>query len=121
MERASWFCPDCGEAIDNDDRLAALADSRILHGDQTIDKQGNVSGDLPRTRRLFFDYGAWHNAFLSAADLAKDLWDASQIPEDSPARELQEKKLVLVEFIEVMINLFLYQSMRHFLPHQINQ
>jgi len=101
MERASWHCPDCGEGIDNDDRLAALADSRILHGDQTIDKQGNVTGDLPRTRRLFFDYGAWHNAFLSAADLAKDLWDAHQIPEDSPARELQEKKLAQFVFGEI--------------------
>ena len=92
-EKAAWHCPKCGEAIAESERQDTLRQSRIVHGEQTIDDNGEIVGEMPRTKRLFFDYQAWHNAFLSAADLAVDLWSANQIPSDSPARDLAERKL----------------------------
>lgn len=92
-EKAAWFCPSCGEMIDADERRDSVSQSVILHGEQTITKRGQVIGDLPKTRRLFFDYGAWHNLFLDASDLAVDLWSADQIEIGTPARESSERKL----------------------------
>jgi predicted RNA-binding Zn-ribbon protein involved in translation (DUF1610 family) len=92
-ELATWICPKCGEAIAADERRDALNESVLIHSGQTIDRRGRVSGDLPRTRRLYFRYGAWHNAFLNAADLAVDLWAAAQLEPGTRSRELAERKL----------------------------
>lgn len=92
-ERATWVCPKCGEAITTAERRAALNDCRLVHDGQTIDRAGNVSGDLPKTRRLFFRYSAWHNLFLDAGDIAVDLWAAEQLEPGSVAREQAERKL----------------------------
>lgn len=92
-EKAFWACPKCGEAITDKERHAALMDAVLLHGEQTITKRGEVIGELPKTRRLFFDYSAWHNVFLDAADIAVDCWSADQIEAGTPARESAERKL----------------------------
>jgi hypothetical protein len=97
-ELATWACPECGEAISNAERLECLADSKLVHAGQTIDKRGRISGELPKTWRLFFRYSAWHNAFLSAGDLAIDLWAAEQLPAESKQRELADKKLAQFVF-----------------------
>lgn len=92
-ELATWVCPECGEAITPDERRGALADSVLVHSGQTVDRRGNISGDPPRTRRLYFRYGAWHNAFLNAADIAVDLWAAAQHEPGTRTRDLAERKL----------------------------
>lgn len=97
-ELASWFCPVCTEAINTEERRESLSDVRILHGDQKIAKNGTITGDLPKTRRLFFDYGAWHNKFLDAGDIAVDLWSAAQCEINSRAHEKNERKLAQFVF-----------------------
>jgi phage terminase large subunit GpA-like protein len=92
-ERATWACPKCGEAISPEERREMVSQSRILHGEQQISKRGEITGDLPRTRRLYFSYGAWHNLFLDASDIAVDMWSANQIELGTPARESVERKL----------------------------
>lgn len=93
MEMATWSCPKCNEPITEEERKACLRDALLLHDGQTIDRRGNVVGDRPESRRLWFDYEAWHNLFLSAGDIAVDLWAAEQIEPDTPARELAEKQV----------------------------
>lgn len=92
-ERATWVCPKCGEAITTAERRDAVAQSVVVHAGQTIDRRGNVSGDPPKTRRLYFSYSAWHNLFLDAGDIAVDLWAAEQFEAGSVARESAERKL----------------------------
>jgi phage terminase large subunit GpA-like protein len=91
-EKTSWFCPSCGESITDDQRRDALGSAKLLHGGQTITKSGRVDGEPPNTRRLFFEYSAWHNLFLTANDLGVDLWAADQLEPGSVARELAERK-----------------------------
>lgn len=92
-ELGYWQCPSCEEQINDDERRESMQDCRILHGDQIIDRKGNVSGDLPPTRRLFFHWQSWHNLFVSTASIAREEWIAAQMPDDSPEREKAEKKL----------------------------
>lgn len=92
-EKTNWYCPDCGELITQAERRDSVAAAKILHGEQSITRSGEIVGDLPRTRRLFFDYNAWHNLFLDASDLAVDLWSAAQIEKGTPAFESVERKL----------------------------
>lgn len=92
-ERAAWFCPRCGEQITAAERRDAVAASVLLHAGQQINKRGQIEGEPPKTRRLFFRYSAWHNLFLDAADVAVDLWAAAQLEHGTPARESADRKL----------------------------
>lgn len=93
QEMASWFCYQCGQLITEGERLDSIAQCRIIHGDQTIDKNGDIHGEMPRTRRLWFRTTPWLNALLSTADLAADEWRAAQIDEDSPERVSEDKRM----------------------------
>lgn len=90
---ARWQCPSCSDLINDDDRLIMLGDAVLLHRGQSIDKRGTITGERPQTTRLFFDYGSFHNAFLSAGDIAVDCWAADQIEPETPEREKAEKQL----------------------------
>ncbi len=92
-EFSYWSCPVCEEKIDDQQRRASVLQCRILHGDQFIDKKGNVVGDLPPTRRLWFHWQAWHNMFVSTATLGREEWEAHRMAEDSPERESAEREL----------------------------
>lgn len=92
-EMGHWICPSCDERITEEERRESMQDCRIIHGDQTIDRKGNISGDLPPTKRLFFHWQSWHNLFVSTGSIAREEWIASQMPDDSPEKEKAEKKL----------------------------
>lgn len=92
-EEAWWFCPSCGEQITEEERRDSNQQCQLLHAGQSIDKRGRITGEPPRTERLFFRWSAWHNLLLTAADIAPDEWKASRLEEHSEARELAEKKL----------------------------
>jgi phage terminase large subunit GpA-like protein len=92
-DKAAWQCPSCAELLDDDERYSALCDSKLLHRGQQIDKRGQVTGEQPETTRLWFDYNAFHNAFLTAGDIAVDCWSAEQIEPETAERERAEKQL----------------------------
>jgi phage terminase large subunit GpA-like protein len=77
-ESAYFVCPDCGENINDEQRAASVADCRLVHAGQSIDKNGDVVGDAPRTRTLGFSYEGWHNLFQPTAALAADEWNAER-------------------------------------------
>jgi phage terminase large subunit GpA-like protein len=90
---ATWSCPYCKEPIDESERYQMLLGARLIHDGQLIKKNGQVVGDSPETSRLWFDYNAWHNAFLKAGDIAIDLWAANQFEPETAAREAAEKQV----------------------------
>lgn len=88
-----WFCYMCGEFITEDDRQAMIRGAKLVHDGQKIDEHGNITGDLPQTRRLFFRVTPFLNAFLKTSDLGEELWSYDQIDEDSPEKQNREKEL----------------------------
>ncbi len=90
---ATWQCPVCKEPISDGERAQTLMAAKLLHDGQLVDRHGRVVGDPPETKRLWFDYNAWHNTFLKAGDIAIDLWAANQLEPDTPQREAAEKQI----------------------------
>lgn len=91
--KAVWACSECGEAIIDTERREAVANSKLLHKGQSINKRGEISGELPPTNRLWFRYSGWHNLFVSTSTLAKEEWRASQIDSESIEYENALKEL----------------------------
>lgn len=98
QDKAAWQCPACQESIDDAERYQSLTDAVLLHDGQEISKRGKVSGDPPETRRLWFDYNAWHNVFLSAAAIATDCWAGRLYEPETPAHEASERQLTQFVF-----------------------
>ena len=92
-ELGHWICPSCEDPISDEERRESMADCKIIHGEQVIDRKGNITGDLPPTKRLFFHWQSWHNLFVSTGSIAREEWIAAQMPDDSPEKEKAEKKL----------------------------
>lgn len=90
---AHWCCPECGEAIYEDQRREMVAGSKLVHAGQEVTRTGEVVGPLPQTNRLFFRYSGWHNLFVSTATLAKEEWRADQIDHESLEYENAQKEL----------------------------
>jgi phage terminase large subunit GpA-like protein len=88
---ATFVCPSCHEAWNEDERIAANRDSRLLHSGQSLDEEHNVTGPLPPTDTLGFRWSAVNNLFLSAGVLAADEWRASRSPDEENAeREMRQ-------------------------------
>lgn len=102
-DKARWHCPACDEPFTEEERHSALCDARLVHDGQRVTKKGEVIGDPPQTTRLWFNYGAFENALLSAADVAVECWMDSQIPEGSKEREDAEKAASQFRFGEIYI------------------
>ena len=73
-----FICPSCEEPWSEVDRATAARDIRLLHRDQTIDGNGNVSGQVPETQTLGFRWSAIDNPFTTAGDLGAEEWLASR-------------------------------------------
>jgi phage terminase large subunit GpA-like protein len=97
-EIGHWRCPKCLEPITESERRSMVQDAVLLHAGQTVSKNGKISGPLPQTRRLWFDYGAFHNMFTASAGIATELWAASKIDPDSPQRASAEKAITQFTF-----------------------
>jgi hypothetical protein len=86
-------CPKCGQLYSEDDRRTMNRAAKLLHRGQSIDRDGTITGDPPRTSTLWFRWSAFNNLFLKQFDLAADEWKASQIEAESPDRESAEREL----------------------------
>lgn len=93
LELACFVCPACGLAIDDEARRTSLADCRLLHSGQSIDRSGRVIGDDPPTSTLWFHWNAWHNCLLNASDTAVDEWKASHLDEGTEERDNADREL----------------------------
>lgn len=92
-EKARWYCYECGEAINEEERKIMVAGAKLLHAGQTIDRKGVISGVRPPTNRLFFRYSGFHNLFVTTATLAREEWRAHQIDHETIEYEMAQKEL----------------------------
>jgi len=87
----AFSCPTCGQMWSDTDREHANHNARLLHEGQTITREGEIQGDLPRTETLGFRWSAVNNLFLTSGDFAADEWRASRsTDEENAERELRQ-------------------------------
>ena len=67
-------CPKCGEPWTETERYDACMKTVAVMRGQTIDEDGNISGDLPETNTLSFRWDATDNFIISLADAAAMEW-----------------------------------------------
>lgn len=85
----AFACPACGARWSDEERFAANRQSRVLHGDQSIDEHGQVQGEIPRTGTLGFRWSAVDNHFWPAGLLGGKEWSAARhVDEENAKREL---------------------------------
>src|SRR5262245_58027774 len=88
---AHFVCPGCEQAWTEDDRARANAEAKLVHGDQSLDAEGQIAGDTPATDTFGFRWSAVHNLFLSAGDFAADEWRASRaVDQECAEREMRQ-------------------------------
>lgn len=76
-ERSGAFhCPKCTHRWTDEERKKSNENAVAVHGEQTVDEDGKVSGDVPETRTLGFRYGAVNNLFVSSASISNQEWKA---------------------------------------------
>lgn len=92
-ELARFVCPECEDEIDDELRRWAVERCFMVHGNQWVDRKGQVQGSLPTSRRLWFHWTGWHNLFNTIGSLAAEEWKKTQEIPDSPAEESAEKEL----------------------------
>lgn len=86
---AAWACPSCGETWTEAERYAANLKGKLVHKDQSIDKDGNITGPKPQTRTLGFRWTAVDNHFATVADIAADEWNAArELDHENAEKEL---------------------------------
>lgn len=77
-EAAAFHCPECAAPWTDDQRFAALDQSRIVHRGQTIDRSGLVLGAEPQTRTFGFRWSAVDNPFRTSRMLGALEWKAAR-------------------------------------------
>lgn len=92
-DQACFLCPECGQAIDDEQRRISMADCRLLHFGQEMTADGTVIGPMPPVTTLWFAWKAWENLLKDAADTAVAEWKAAQIEEGTLDRENAERDL----------------------------
>ena len=84
-KESQFLCPACGAGFSDDDREEMQNQVQILHRGQTIDKDGTIHGDFPRTLTSSVRWSAFANRFWPNAFIAKWEWEAyKSIRDDAP-------------------------------------
>lgn len=73
---AGLACPRCGTVWNEQHRIAANQNARLVHGGQRIDDQGAIVGDVPRTITFSFRFSGVHNLLKPLKNLAEQEWSA---------------------------------------------
>lgn len=92
-ENTHLVCPSCDGRIDDDQRRVMVKRAVIVFDGQSIDRAGKITGDPPRSNRVWFRYNAAHNLLVSIGKAGAAEWQALQHPEDSKQRHEAERQL----------------------------
>lgn len=87
FDEAAYCCPNCGSAWTEAERYQANLQAKLIHKGQTIDSKGIVRGPMPRTNTLGFRWNAANNMFLTAGDVAMDMWKAARREDEENAEK----------------------------------
>lgn len=88
-EESCFHCPACGEAWAEEERVAANNQAQLIHHGQTINNEGVIEGEHPRTKSLGFRATAIHNLFTPTEKLAAGEWQAIRATDPDSAEKEQ--------------------------------
>lgn len=94
--RGRFFCPECGEGIDDEQRRRMIDATKLVHRGQEIDDDGTISGEAPDTYTLGFRYSVFHNRLWRNKEIAEQCWSAARA-EDEESAERQLTQFVWVK------------------------
>ncbi|MBE3132300.1 MAG: phage terminase large subunit family protein [Acidobacteria bacterium] len=86
-EAAAFYCPACGEQWTEPERIAANQTARLVARGQTIDREGELLGEHPKTRCLGFRWSGVNNLFATYHSLAADEWKAARAEDEDNAEK----------------------------------
>lgn len=86
-QRATVYCPGCGEGWTEQDRREAHKEAKLVHRGQEIDPNGVVTGPLPGTDTFGFRWSAVNNLLVTTGDVGADEWKASRNPNEADAEK----------------------------------
>lgn len=92
-KNARWRCPKCGHEFAEQERKESVGKCRIVHRGQSVDKDGNKSGDAPEVTRLFIRVNGFVNLFRNTPTLGALEWEAAQLDPESSAYHQKEETL----------------------------
>lgn len=78
MEAAFIACPGCGAAWTEAERVEANKAARLCHRGQSVDDDGQVVGELPRSDTLGYRWDAVNNMFQPMGEVGRDEWLAKR-------------------------------------------
>jgi phage terminase large subunit GpA-like protein len=86
---AHYACPNCGDPLTEADRIEMNLNAKLVHRGQSIDRFGNITGDLPDTDTYGFRWNCFNNTFMSAGEVGELEWNVVHGSDgDSAEREL---------------------------------
>lgn len=71
---ARFHCPECAKPWTDEERFTANESNKLIHRGQSIDADGNITGDPPQTRTFGFRMSAIDNPFRSSEMLGSIEW-----------------------------------------------
>lgn len=77
-QRAEFQCPACAASWSDVDRAMANSKAVLVHRDQELDPDGQITGPAPATDTLGFRWSAVHNLFVKPGDVGADEWKAGR-------------------------------------------
>lgn len=85
---AGYFaCPRCEARWSEEDRVAMNRSARLLLPGQTIDAEGRIEGERPRSHTFGFRWNAFNNLFWSVGTIAAHEWRVAHAVNDQENAE----------------------------------
>jgi len=91
QRNAAWTCLICGGLFDDNTRERIHSRAVLVHDGQSVDKHGNITGDVKDTSTFSYRWSAGNNLFMDASFIAAEEWRAVHAVNDNP--ELAERKM----------------------------
>lgn len=88
-ESATFQCPrdECALPITDPQRRDMLKRAKLVHRGQSIDRAGEISGDIPRTSTLGFRWTAFDNVLMSTGKIAVEEYKAARAADEQSAEK----------------------------------
>lgn len=89
-ENGCYVCQECGQAWTEAERILTLNKPVLVAEGQTVDRQGNIQGEPPRTRTFGFRWNAMHSALKSQAFIGEKEFEANRSANPNAQKELMQ-------------------------------
>jgi phage terminase large subunit GpA-like protein len=92
-EGAVFVCPECGAPWNDEQRILANQKMVMVHRGQSVGSNGVVTGEVPRTYTLGFQWNAVHNVMSwTNGDIGLHLWKRERTEDDKKENAKKESR-----------------------------